>query len=78
MKPNFKIVTGPPFRCYCFECGKRLEAVTVPVYADLNGPAFKAYYCEPCKSRLENMDLDEHSTVGSVTGRMASSQSINL
>ena len=46
---NLKLVTGPAFRTNCRKCGKGVEAGdNHTVYADLDGEAFKAYYCADC------------------------------
>ncbi len=43
---------GRPFLALCLKCGKHMWAGDVEdgetVYADLTGPAYKAYYCNPC------------------------------
>ena len=38
----------------CLDCGKRmvLSRAHPPIYADLDGEAYKAYYCPPCAERL--------------------------
>ena len=46
---RLRIVTGTEFITECFNCYKTLLAGEgKKVYADLDGPAFKAYYCAPC------------------------------
>ncbi len=48
---NFELVTeGPHFRCKCLVCRKWVQTDRDKVWADLNGPAFEAYYCEACKA----------------------------
>lgn len=45
--------TGRPFYVFCFECGKSVIAGDGEgVYADLDGPAFRAYYCTECAKLL--------------------------
>lgn len=36
----------PHFLVRCLQCGKQMNTAQEPVYADLDGPAFRAYYCE--------------------------------
>lgn len=38
-------------RVSCFGCGARVDLSTC--LADLDGPAFKAYYCGPCVAELD-------------------------
>lgn len=53
---NLVVVTGRPFAVYCAGCNTRAYAGDVdttdtkhhPVYADLDGEPFKAYYCATC------------------------------
>jgi len=40
--------TAPFFRTACFQCGRSLDTSRDVVIADLNGEAFKAFYCEEC------------------------------
>jgi hypothetical protein len=39
---------------FCIDCGKRmvLSKAEPPIFADLNGEAFKAYYCRPCVNKF--------------------------
>lgn len=32
----------------CLKCGERIDGATEPMYADLDGEAFKAYYHMAC------------------------------
>ena len=56
MKHNLVEVTGRPFIVFCLNCDTKLWAGDVeapkgthyPVFADLNGEPFKAYYCAQC------------------------------
>lgn len=41
-------VTGQPFLTKCYRCKRRLNTGQETVYADHDGPAFEAYYCEKC------------------------------
>lgn len=41
-----------PFVALCLECGKRIQSDRDPIIADLDGPAFQAYYCAPCAEKL--------------------------
>ena len=45
-----QVGTKPPFTCTCYGCSKRLQVAPdkPPVYADADGPPFKAYYCAAC------------------------------
>jgi hypothetical protein len=65
-------VTGRPFVIFCISCGQRKWAGDVdyvdpylrtaspsPVYADLEGEPFKAYYCAECaKPRINTGEID--------------------
>lgn len=42
---------GSNFAAACYHCGARLWSGDGDVWADLDGPAFLAYYCEPCKKK---------------------------
>lgn len=33
---------------FCYRCGRRLESPPQAIYADLDGPSFRAYYCPTC------------------------------
>jgi hypothetical protein len=51
---RFELVTGTPFNIICIECKRRgvSDGSKGPVsqwWADLNGEAFTAYYCDDCK-----------------------------
>lgn len=39
-----------PCNVICYECGERRRSQYG--FADLDGPAFKAYYCRPCLANL--------------------------
>jgi hypothetical protein len=46
---NIQPVSAPPDFWYtCFGCGRRYLTANMDTYADLDGPAFKAYYCFGC------------------------------
>jgi hypothetical protein len=48
-KKDLHLVSVPPhFSTHCYGCGKRVRTVEEALYADLKGPAFKAYYCSEC------------------------------
>lgn len=56
---NLQIVPGPGFRYLCFGCHARKEfdpqsnvVARNTLWADLDGPAFKAYYCPECAFKL--------------------------
>ena len=40
------------FTCVCVGCGRKLPPME-PRWADLDGPAFKAYFCKECGQKLE-------------------------
>lgn len=44
------------FRPACWRCGVRMDHC-VKVYADLDGPAFQAYYCGPCVQVLRSREV---------------------
>lgn len=49
--PNLQPVAetrSGPLRFQCTRCHGWAHQFTGTVYADLNGPAFQAYYCAPC------------------------------
>lgn len=52
-------VTGRPFIVFCLKCGKKQYAGDVdgqkPVYADMDGEPFKAYYCSECVESLSEV-----------------------
>lgn len=45
---KFEPVAGPRFAYTCVGCEKRKDSRD-GVWADLNGEAWKDYYCKPCK-----------------------------
>jgi hypothetical protein len=45
-------VRRDPIRVPCTGCGSRAD------YADLDGPAFNAYYCQRCVEMLQAVDVD--------------------
>ena len=54
-------VTGRPFIVFCLKCGEKLyggdvdsESPKYPVYADLDGEPFKAYYCAQCAKEVQS------------------------
>lgn len=50
---RMKLVTPlPPFTATCLACGRELYSGGEAMYADLDGPAFKAYYCGPDTVKL--------------------------
>lgn len=54
MKHNFQVVSTPPhFAINCYKCGRACDTERETVWADLNGPAFQAYYCDDCKRTAE-------------------------
>jgi len=64
-------VTGRPFIVFCLRCETKLWAGDVevtgergthyPVFADLNGEPFKAYYCAQCAEWIKTGKLQEAS-----------------
>jgi hypothetical protein len=61
MNPHLIVVHGPAFRVPCINC---LDIVTggdvkgeLPVYADITGEPFKAYYCSICATK-RSQELD--------------------
>ncbi len=57
---NMQIVTGPGFRYTCYGCDahNQFDPYSTVVYrntlwADLNGSAFKAYYCPECAHKIK-------------------------
>ena len=60
MPHNLQVVTGRPFITFCFACKEKVYAGDVeanspkyPVYADLNGEPWRAYYCAECAKLLK-------------------------
>ena len=55
-------VTGRPFIVFCLRCDKKQWAGDVdgqtPVFADLNGEPFKAYYCAECAGKLQEASCE--------------------
>ena len=47
---NLQPVTHPrpDQRLVCYDCGRMYPAETM--HADLDGPAFRAYYCSDCRA----------------------------
>ena len=48
-----------PFRTACYYCGTTTKSQDL--WADLNGEAFKAYYCNSCKNKAEKRDLKQEN-----------------
>lgn len=48
-KHDFQPVIGRAFVVVCKGCDRRLDMEKEPVFADLKGEAFKAYYCAACR-----------------------------
>jgi hypothetical protein len=46
----------PFFRFKCFKCEKLSDTKHEAVYADLDGPSFRAYYCETCMQFVDTND----------------------
>jgi hypothetical protein len=42
------IAAGGPVTFTCHGCGRHVNQAQETVYADLEGPAFQAYYCGTC------------------------------
>ena len=53
---KFRIVNPRPiFTVSCYVCDRRIQSDLRVIYADLEGEAFKAYYCEGCyREAIEN------------------------
>ena len=49
----FRQVSGKPLNYRCISCGRMVDASREAVFADIEGEPFKAYYCEPCKNKLD-------------------------
>ena len=41
----------PDFYAACLACDRRMWSAGEALYADLDGPAFRAYYCGSCTVR---------------------------
>jgi hypothetical protein len=39
----------PVFQTSCYSCARKLISNRDIIWADIDGPAWKAYYCELCK-----------------------------
>ena len=51
---KFQLVNKyPKFRRTCYQCNKNLDSNVDDIWADLEGPAFVAYYCDSCKKETE-------------------------
>ena len=48
------VISAPGSAVECWECG-RIKS-TALMWADLNGPAFRAYYCDQCKRHIEETE----------------------
>lgn len=46
---------NPQFRANCIVCNIQC----IPVWADLDGEPFKAYYCNPCAIRAGRLPEEE-------------------
>ena len=58
---RFEIVNASPiFRTWCINCHGKLYSESQRIWADLDGKPFKAYYCEPCKLKVEGPDGGTH------------------
>jgi hypothetical protein len=51
----------PAFRTICFKCGVGLQTDRdfPSVWADLDGPAFRAYYCGTCVNQIAGPSKEE-------------------
>jgi hypothetical protein len=68
---NLKLVTGTPFTITCVGCGHKAVAgdnsenwrdrIPGPVYADLDGDPYKAYYCNECAVVIVNAESQRAS-----------------
>lgn len=55
----------PEFNCFCVCCGTSLNSVRDEIYADLDGKAFRDYYCKECRDIAEQNERDSNNeTVG--------------
>lgn len=43
------------FSCACYKCAKPMQSDHDNIWCDLDGPAFRAYYCEGCKDYLTDL-----------------------
>jgi len=55
----------PQFTCNCYKCGRHLK--DGPIYADLDGPAYRAYYCPECAKELASKHRREVGTAVNAT-----------
>ena len=53
-------VTGTPFVYICMGCDKRHQTDKTKTFADLDGEAYRAYYCEQCAMN-EGAEKLEHT-----------------
>ena len=49
-----RISHGVEFGISCCECRRRKSSKVA--WADLNGPAFRAYYCDQCKRHIDETE----------------------
>ena len=58
---KFQLVTGKQFFTKCVSCGEAItNAHPRQIFADLEGPSFKAYYCYRCKTLSEQGILKQN------------------
>lgn len=48
------VAASGPLVFHCYKCGERIHQADEAVYADLDGPAFKAYYDVRCMQELRD------------------------
>ena len=58
-----KVSMEPAFSVICIDCGSRINPNETKI-ADLNGPAYKAFYHEKCALSLNNFNPLEFSSIG--------------
>ena len=56
---RLQLVSVCNFIVPCKQCGEFIRQGS-PRWADLDGEAFKAYYCAPCYALLDLHGLDNH------------------
>lgn len=54
-----KVNSYPVFQTNCYTCARKLISSRDVIWADLDGKAFEAYYCELCK-QFKTGELEEN------------------
>lgn len=67
---RIKTVTGPRFFAVCLGCGQHVLAGDgCPTVADLDGEAYKAYYCVACAVKLPQSGVDASLAANQLNAR---------